>query len=128
QIYQSLAHIEAEHECDHFAGALFPEHDEKRGLLFSNDFKKPAIEPDKLCLRFFIGLPEQAKDVIKRLCVRPLDDLHGELNLLATAFQLRFYLASPRPFHACEIVVFAVRPKFNDRVRETDHAKKPPLS
>src|ERR1700730_8824684 len=107
-IDQPLTHIKAEHECDYFARDLFPEDDKKRCLLFSNDFKKLSIESLKFRRRLFIGLPEQAKDIVKRPCVRTLDDFHAERNLLSTASQLHFQLTPPRSLHGREIVLFAV--------------------
>jgi hypothetical protein len=122
-----IAHIEAQHECDHFACDLFPEDNKMRGLLFSNDFKKLTIEPHKFRRRLFIGLPEQSKDIVKRLCVRTLDDFHAERNLLSTASQLLFQVMPPRALQGREIVLFAMRREFDDRVWQTDNAKKPPL-
>ena len=68
-----------------------------RGLLFSNDFKKLTIEPHKFRRRLFMGLPEQSKDIVKRLCVRTLDDFHAERSLLSTASQLLSGYAASSP-------------------------------
>jgi hypothetical protein len=123
-----IAHIEAQHECDHFACDLFPEDNKMRGLLFSNDFKKLTIEPHKFRRRLFIGLPEQSKDIVKRLCVRTLDDFHAERNLLSTASQLLFQVMPPRALQGREIVLFAMRREFDDRVWQSQFKSADELS
>ena len=106
-IYQPLAHIEAQHECDHFVCDLFPE-DNKARSTFQHHFKKLTIEPHKFRRRLFMGLPEQSKDIVKRLRVRTLDDFHAECNLLSTESQPLFEITPPRSLHGREIVLFAV--------------------